>query len=47
MSSCYYPYNGTYTLSGNTLRVDYEEEEFFGQPENNLLWAKGIIFSRN
>lgn len=47
LSNCYDRYNGTYTLSGNTLRVDYEEEEFFGQPENNLLWAKGIIFSRN
>ena len=45
--SCYTYYDGTYSMQGNALRVDYEEVEHFGQVENNLVTAKGLIFSRN
>lgn len=38
--------DGTYTLSGNTLRVDYDEVEIFFLPQNNMDSAKGLIFSR-
>ncbi|MBC8883859.1 hypothetical protein H9X57_12435 [Flavobacterium piscinae] len=47
LSSRYTHYEGTYSLQGNALRVDYAEVEYFGQVENNLETAKGLIFSRN
>lgn len=47
LSNCYWFYNGTYTLQGSSLRLDYEEVQYFGQVENNLVTAKGLIFSRN
>jgi hypothetical protein len=40
-------FNGTYTLSGNTLRIDYGEvrTDFFD--ENQVSDAKGLILTRN
>lgn len=39
--------NGTYSLTNNKLKVEYDEVEYFGYSENNLESAKGLIFSRN
>lgn len=49
--SCRDMFNGTYTYTNSnnnpTLRVDYEEVEHFGREENNMVTAKGLLFSRD
>jgi len=47
LTICNSRYEGTYTFSGNTLRVDYDEVENFTQPDNNLQSVRGLIFARN
>lgn len=47
VTGCNFKYNGTYTLSGNTLSVDYGEVRFFGSVDNNFEYAKGLILTRN
>jgi hypothetical protein len=47
MSQCNYKFNGTYTLTATTLRIDYDEVTNFLPPANNLDNIKGIILSRN
>ena len=47
VTSCNDKYDGTYTLNGNTLTIDYGEVRSFPFGENNLLNAKGIVLTRN
>jgi hypothetical protein len=47
ISQCNYKFNGTYTLTATTLRIDYDEVTNFLPEANNLDNAKGIILSRN
>lgn len=46
LTVCNSLYEGLYTLSGNTLRVDYDEVKS-GEDVNNMNNRLGIIFSRN
>lgn len=38
--------SGTYTHTGNTLRIDYDEVEYIGQVGNNFINVKGLILTR-
>lgn len=47
VTSCNDKYDGTYTLNGNTLTIDYGEVRSFPFGNNNMLNAKGIVLTRN
>lgn len=46
LSNCSTVINGTYVLSGNSLRIDYPAVHTLPFPDNNLTTVKGIILSR-
>ena len=51
VSICTDIFEGTYSYTNTnnnpTLRIDYEEVEYFGREGNNMVTAKGLIFSRD
>lgn len=47
ISNCNDQYNGTYTITGKTLRIDFPQVRWFGYPEKNFGNAKGLILTRD
>lgn len=46
IAGCNAQYNGTYTITGKTLRIDFPEVRWFGYAEKNFESAKGLILTR-